>query len=199
MQLDELCVKYGIAEGLPDSQKLAAFEKEKQKVLRKLNHVFGNPSKEEELTRELQALEDVMAAIEKLGGRLSLDDIELETRELSQTQIQPGMKQEAAYEKMQIEEGRLLKDEIDDMKEWSEVFYDVLIYHLEQRNFQRVEYWALYGAERGDTYCMKFLSDFYKEAMFENVNQERHFYWMKRGAEAGDKDCCLELGKYYAQ
>ena len=46
--------RYGIGRSLPDGQILALLEKEHQKLLRKLNHVFGNAAKEMELEQELE-------------------------------------------------------------------------------------------------------------------------------------------------
>ena len=161
--------------------------------------MFGNPSKEEELSKELQALEEAMAAIEGKGGRLSLDDVQLEVRELSQTQVEPGIQEKTDSEDIRAAEGMLLRGELEDGEERSKVFYNVLIYHLQQRNFQRLEYWLLDGAQRGDSYCMKVLSEFYEDEVYGAVNPERHFYWMKQGAEAGNKDCLFKMGQYYAQ
>lgn len=80
--------RYGIGRSLPDGQILALLEKEHQKLLRKLNHVFGNAAKEMELEQELDELEAAMEELERTAGRkLSLDDVELEMKTLSQTQV----------------------------------------------------------------------------------------------------------------
>ena len=110
--------RYGIDSSLPDSQALTLLEKEHQKLLRKLNHVFGNAVKEQELEQELDVLETAMEELERAGGRkLSLDDVELETKSLSQTQIEfdenAQTEEEAIAEMMEIRrlEKQIRKDQ----------------------------------------------------------------------------------------
>ena len=57
--------RYGIDSSLPDSQALTLLEKEHQKLLRKLNHVFGNAVKEQELEQELDVLDTAMEELER--------------------------------------------------------------------------------------------------------------------------------------
>ena len=71
--MEQLFEKYGISPTLSNDQKLAALEKEKLKVLRKLNHVFGNPEKEAVLNGELEALERAMAGLAAVDFKGAFD------------------------------------------------------------------------------------------------------------------------------
>lgn len=186
--------QYGIDEELSKDQKLAALEKEKLKVLRKLNHVFGNPEKETVLNAELEALESAMAQLEETGGKLSLEDILIESRGLTQTKVEVGENEESLIHQKE----RLIKLQEAELEDLVSALYDVMLYYLRKREFVKYEYWLLYGARMGIPYFMKLLSDYYSKDIYENEDEEKSFYWLKKGAELGEKDCCETLGLYYA-
>ena len=197
--MEQLFEKYGISPALSNDQKLAALEKEKLKVLRKLNHVFGNPEKEAVLNGELEALERAMAGLEETGGRLSLDDIVLESRGLTQTRVEAGQTDDLSVREME----RMIKAEGTDPDEVVELLYDVIVAHLKARSFEEYEYWLLYGARMGIGFCMNLLSDFYAKELYPKEgspeeNEKRALHWLKKGVEAGDKDCLEKMGLYYA-
>ncbi len=163
--------RYGIDSSLPDSQALTLLEKEHQKLLRKLNHVFGNAVKEQELEQELDVLETAMEELERAGGRkLSLDDVELETKSLSQTQIEfdenAQTEEEAIAEMMEIR--RFLGRE-----KW--LAYAVEWFHYPQHTNE------MYDLQRTRTDGL--------------ADPEKCRYWMRRAAQTGHKDACFEMGK----
>ena len=68
--------RYGIDSSLPDSQALTLLEKEHQKLLRKLNHVFGNAVKEQELEQELDGRAGTRGRQKTVSGRCGAGDEE---------------------------------------------------------------------------------------------------------------------------
>lgn len=192
--MEKVLSKYGISAELSKDQKLASLEKEKLKVLRKLNHVFGNPEKEMVLNAELEALETTMAQLEQTGGKLSLEDILIEGRGLTQTRVEARQSEEELVR----EKERLIKSKEEETEDVISALYDVIVYYLKQREFVKYEYWLLYGARMGLAYFMKLLSDYYSKDIYGAEDKEKSFYWLKKGAELGEKDCCEQLGLYYA-
>lgn len=192
--MENVLSKYGIEADLSQNQKLAALENEKLKVLRKLNSVFGKPEKEKELNIELEALEKAMEELKKTGGVLSLDDVLIESRGLTQTKVQTGRSEE---EDISIKE-YLLKTGEESSENKISALYDVIVYYLKRREFVKYEYWLLFGARMGYPYFMSLLYHYYKEDAYGAADDEKALYWLKKAAEFGEKDYCEELGLYYA-
>lgn len=188
-------LRYGISFDLPVAQKLKLLETQKQKLLRKLNHVFGNPEKEEQLNLELQQLEAVMEQLSCESSALSLDDVHIETRELSQTEI--GMEQGDTGQQIADLERALLEDSFDSPSARELALMQVVSYYLDNLDFLRLEHWLLFGAKAGDAWYMRQLANFYKDEVFQSVDFQKSFYWMKCAAQAGDKESCMELGDHF--
>ena len=191
--MNEILEKYQIDSALPCGEQLALLEKVKQKLLRKLNHVFGDLEKEEELNREMDQLEQVMEALRADNGVMSLDDVNLELRDLSQTAVAPGQKKEV---EIQEKERMLLEEELTIGEKYSLVM-DVAVYFLQNHIFDKFGYWCQYGAQLGISYFMSLMYEYHSKEMFGAVDTQKAFYWLKKAAEAGEKDCCEELGKRY--
>lgn len=192
--MEKIYNRYGISPDLSKEQKLAALEKHKLKVLRKLNHVFGNPEKEALLNEELESLEQVMETLEETGVKLSLDDILLDLKESSKAKTLTSKEEKILIK----EKERLIKSEETDMDDVISLIGDVITYYLRERIFEKYEYWLLYGARMGLLYCMKFLNNYYTHDVYGAQDEQRALYWLKKGAELGDKDCLEDLGIYYA-
>ena len=195
--MENVFKKYKIDDSLPKNQKLAVLEKEKLKVLRKLNHVFGNPEKEKELNTELEALERVMMELEESGGTLSLDDVLIESRGLTQTKIEAGGAKEEDSESIRKKE-RLVKSEDTGLEDRVTALYDLLVYYLKRQEYVQYEYWLLYGAKCGYPFCMYRLYNYYTDDVFDAYDDQKALYWVKQGADLGEKDCCENLGMLYA-
>ena len=191
--MNEILEKYQISSDLSRDEQLALLEKVKQKLLRKLNHVFGDPEKEEELNREMDQLEKVMDALRADGGTMSLDDVDLELRGLSQTALAPGQKKEM---EIQEKERMLLEEDLTLQEKYSFVA-DVAIYYLQNRMFEKYGYWCQYAAQLGFGYFMGLMYSYHTEDFYGAQDSQKAFYWLKKAAEAGEKDCCQELGKRY--
>lgn len=107
MDENRILTELGIDPNLSIAEIKQALEKKKQGLLRKLNAVFGNPTKEQELNRQLEQVEELIVhmgvrqVIEaehvrddrsallsnvKNTGTFRLDQFHVETRELSQTE-----------------------------------------------------------------------------------------------------------------
>ncbi len=192
--MKELFEKYGISQELSADLQLAALEKEKQRLLRKLNHVFGNPVKEEELNREMELLENTMEEIKQSGGTLSLDNITVQTREFSQREMDAG---EARKKRIQEMEQRILAEDPDVLEIVHEL-YEISTYYLSKRDLEKYESWLYYGARKGLSDFMNYLYKLYSDEKFGVCDQQKAYYWMKKGAEHGEKDCCEAFGDYYA-
>lgn len=187
--------KYNISPNLSKDEKLALLEKAKQKLLRKLNHVFGDPEKEKELNEEMDLLEQAMDQLRADGGMLSFSDVILETRELSQISIVPGQKKELEIKE---KERRLLEDDLTYMEKYTYV-HDVAIFYMRNHDWEKYGYWSQHGAMLGIGHFMSIMYDYYTLEMFGKKDSQKALYWLKKAAEAGEKDCCMELGKYYLQ
>lgn len=191
--MNEILEKYQIDSALSRAEQLALLEQVKQKLLRKLNHVFGDSEKEEELNLEMDQLEQVMEVMHADGGVLSLDDVNLELRDLSQTAVDPRQKKEM---EIQEKERMLLEEELSLGEKYSLVV-DVAVYFLQKHIFDKFGYWCQYGAQLGSGYFMSLMYDYHSKEMFGALDPQKAFYWLKKAAEAGEKDCCQELGKRY--
>ena len=195
--------RYGIDSSLPDSQALTLLEKEHQKLLRKLNHVFGNAVKEQELEQELDVLETAMEELERAGGRkLSLDDVELETKSLSQTQIEfdenAQTEEEAIAEMMEIRrlEKQIRKDQGKNIEVSFRGILKLLDYYKRKGSFLGREKWLAYAVEwfhypqhTNEMY------DLQRTRTDGLADPEKCRYWMRRAAKTGHKDACFEMGK----
>lgn len=195
--------RYGIDSSLPDSQALTLLEKEHQKLLRKLNHVFGNAVKEQELEQELDVLETAMEELERAGGRkLSLDDVELETKSLSQTQIEfdenAQTEEEAIAEMMEIRrlEKQIRKDQGKNIEVSFRGILKLLDYYKRKGSFLGREKWLAYAVEwfhypqhTNEMY------DLQRTRTDGLADPEKCRYWMRRAAQTGHKDACFEMGK----
>lgn len=190
--------KYGIETDFSVDQKLAALEKEKLKVLRKLNHVFGNPEKEKALEAELEALENVMAELEDDGGKLSLDDVMIESRGLPQNRIEPDNSAKEDDEKSIRKKERLIKAEDTEHEDKVTALFYVILYYLKKQEFVQYEYWLLYGAKMGIGYFIHSLYEFYASDVAGEPDEKRAIYWLKQGAALGYKDSCEKLGQILA-
>lgn len=193
MKNQEILEKYQISPELSREEQLSLLEKAKQKLLRKLNHVFGDPEKEQELDAEMELLEQTMDQLRSDGGVLSLDDVALETRGLSQTVVEPGMRKEL---KIQEKERRYRDSETTYVEKISYAT-DILIYYLSNRMYDKYSYWCLEAAKLGLPYFMNLAYQYYTKPMFGAEDPDKAYYWLKKAAEAGDADCCMELGKRY--
>ena len=191
--MNEILEKYNIPSDLSRDEQMALLEKAKQKLLRKLNHVFGDPEKEEELNQEMEQLEKAMDALREDGGTMSLDDVDLELRGLSQTTLSPGQKKELEIQ----EKERKLQEEELTFSEKHTLVIDVMVYYMQNRMFDRYGYWCQYAAQMGIGYFMGLMYQYHTEEFFGAVDPQKAFYWLKKAAEAGEKDCCQELGKRY--
>jgi TPR repeat protein len=190
--------KYNITESLTQDEKLQILEKEKEKLLRKLNHVFGNPQKEEELSGELRAIEHAMASLQQAGGKLSLDDVEIEMRDLSQTSVEIGSR--AQEEAQEFLEKEAMLRENDDLSHAQkiELLYEILHYYLSLDYWAKIEQIALLGADLGDEMSMRILYLLYSKELISRVDTpQRALYWLRKSADAGNKDSCFDMGKYY--
>ena len=195
--------RYGIDSSLPDSQALTLLEKEHQKLLRKLNHVFGNAVKEQELEQELDVLETAMEELERAGGRkLSLDDVELETKSLSQTQIEfdenAQTEEEAIAEMMEIRRlgKQIRKDQGKNIEVSFRGILKLLDYYKRKGSFLGREKWLAYAVEwfhypqhTNEMY------DLQRTRTDGLADPEKCRYWMRRAAQTGHKDACFEMGK----
>lgn len=191
--MNRVLEKYQISPELSKDEQLALFEKAKQKLLRKLNHVFGDPEKEQELNEEMDLLEQAMDCLKADGGSLSLDDVNLETRDLSQTVVSPGQKKEL---EIQEKERRFFEGELT-YQEKSSYVLDIVIYYLQNHIFDKYGYWCQQGAQLGLGFYMKMMYEYHTMEMFQAQDSQKAFYWLKKAAEAGEKECCVELGKRY--
>lgn len=191
--MNQVLEKYQIDSALSRDEQLALLEKVKQKLLRKLNHVFGDAEKEEELNREMDQLEQVMEILRADGGIMSLDDAHLEFRDLSQTAVAPGQNKELEIR----EKERMLEEEELTLSEKYSLVLDVVVYFLQNHIFDKFGYWCQYGAQLGISYFMSLMYEYHSKEMFGAVDAQKAFYWLKKAAENGEKDCCQELGKRY--
>ena len=199
--------RYGIGRSLPDGQILALLEKEHQKLLRKLNHVFGNAAKEMELEQELDELEAAMEELERTAGRkLSLDDVELEMKTLSQTQVafdgdaqtEEEQEEAAVAEMMEIRrlEKLVMKDHGKNIDVSFRGILRLLDYYERKGSFLGREKWLAYIIEwfhypqhTNEMY------DLQRTRTDGLADPEKCRYWMRRAAKTGHKDACFEMGK----
>ena len=201
----EVLKRYGIDASLPDSRSLTLLEKEHQKLLRKLNHVFGNAEKEMELEKELDALEAAMEELERSGGgNLSLDDVKLETKSLSQTQVEfngdaQTEEEEAAIAEM-VEIRRLEKTVMKDQGKNMDVSLGGVVrlieYYGRRGSFIGKEKWLAYAIDwfhYPQHTCEMY--DLQRTRTDGLADPEKCSYWMRRAAKAGHKDACFEMGK----
>lgn len=208
----EVLQRYGIEESLSADMKLTLLEKEKQKVLRKLNHVFGNPQKENELGEELDRLEEVMTELEKAGGKqLSLEDVKIETRKLSQTQVSFSWEEEEMDEKeaAQIEElvkirklqAEVMANKGQDPAVCGKGILQIADFYESRGSYGNMETWLIRGSQwfPHKLFLVR-LYRLYRERPELAVDRDENlFYWAKRAAEAGDKGACYDLGGFYTK
>lgn len=191
--MKEILETYNIDSALSHDAQLAQLEIVKQKLLRKLNHVFGDSEKEEKLNLEMNQLEQAMELLRAEGGFLSLDDVKLETRELSQSVVCPGRKKEIEIQ----EKERMLREKELSEREKTSLIIDVVVYYLQNHIYDKFGYWCQYGAQLGYGYFMSLMHEYHSKELFGVVDSQKAFYWLKKAAQAGEKDCCEKLGKVY--
>lgn len=190
--MQEIFKEYNITPDMPDSEKLEVLENAKRRLLLKLNHVFGDTDKEQIITAEMDRLENLMEKLQE-SDTLSMDDVELEIRELKQTSFKPGEKRKLDIEEKErklLAGGLTLKEE----KNWS---LEVLVYYLEKKQFDKVEQWGLFNALKGGTTGMVVMYLFHTREVYGAQDEQKALFWLRKAAELGDKYGCLELGKLY--
>lgn len=207
--MEELLKKYGIDSKLSEDAKLSMLERERQKALRKLNHVFGDSDREKELEEELDWLDAAIDELEKAGRKhLSMDDVKIEMRSLSQTQV--AFEEEKApdeTEELQIKElmeiRELQKIVMADSGKNVEISFrgiaKIKDFYESRGNYHRVETWLTYGAQwfKGVSYFSDELYALYRDGIGGLTDPEKKRYWTGRAAELGNRDACFEMGKYY--
>ncbi len=207
--MEELLKKYGIDSNLSGDAKLSILERERQKALRKLNHVFGDQDREKEVEAELDCLDVAIDELEKAGQkRLSMDDVRVEVRSLSQTQV-VFEEEEALDEKeeMQIKElmeirelqKAVMADAGNDIEISFQGIAKIKDFYERRGNYHQAETWLTYGAQwfKGISYFIDELYELYQEGIGGLTDPEKRHYWTGRAAELGNKDACFEMGKYY--
>lgn len=206
--MERVFEKYRMPPGLTTDEQLTFLERQRHTLLRKLNHVFGNPEKEIELSSELDALESVMHHLEKEGGKqLSLDDVDLTVRELSQSEVSFQQETMEEDEKIQIEElkkiRKLQAEVMADGGKNPEIslqgIYEIAMFYERKKKYALSEIWLAYGAQwypddKTFTELLFYLYALHKDGV---PDTQKQFYWTKKAAKAGNKDACLELGKHY--
>lgn len=200
---------YGIDASLSVDVQLTLLEKERQKLLRKLNHVFGNPQKEKELGKELDRIEAMMEQLEGAGGKvLSMEDVKLETRELSQTKIsfeweEASMEEKEAKEVAELAairklQAEVMKDQGQNLSICVPGIRRIADFYESRKAYASLETWLTYGAQWiPHPYFVVRLYQFLRTGAKEHEDFQKRFYWTKRAADMGDKDACYELACYY--
>lgn len=209
--MSEVLKRYGIEESLSADVKLTLLEKEKQKVLRKLNHVFGDPKKERQVEEELDGLETVMAELERAGGKqLSMADVQIETRKLSQTQItfasedeeEMGEEEAAQIEKLvriRKLQGEVMANRGKDPKLCGRGIIEIVDFYESKGSYRSMETWLARGAQwfPHKTFLIRLYRLYKERPELSNTPEETLFYWTKRAAETGDPGACYDLGHFY--
>ena len=190
--MQKVLENYGISPDMPYVQKLNILEEQKQSLLRKLNAAFGRPELEKKISKELLILENVQEDL-KNQPVFSMDDVDIEVRELSQT-IVPKEKDEFA--EIRRKETAILEDTVDGTEAYGYII-DILVYYLRNGFYSKMEPWLLYASSYEDLIIINLLIDCYTKPMFGREDPQKAFYWTKKAAELGDKDCCNKLGDYY--
>ncbi len=194
MDYQEILAKYGITPELSKEEQLSLLEKAKQKYLRRLNHVFGDEDKEKELNQEMELLEQAMSKMLSEGATLSMDDVEVETRELSQNKmmISSYTEQDIIEMEQSIEEGDWTQEEK------CAIALEILIYATQKKQVSRYAKWCEYNANMtGHPLYMNLMFHYYADDAYGDKAANKAFYWLKKGAEAGDEECCYKLAKIY--
>lgn len=209
--MNEILRRYGIDPSLSADGKLTLLEKEKQKLLRKLNHVFGDPQKEKEVGDELDELEEVMLRLEQSGGKqLSMEDVRLEVRSLSQTQLTFSEEEEEmdAEEEAQIAElneiRKLQRAVMDNNGEdWDVCIPGIgtIVDFYEERGSQfNMETWLVRGAQWVPHKIFLFrLYQLYCDWEEAPIDQNTRLYWTRRAADLGEKSACYKMGEYHTK
>lgn len=207
--MDGLLEKYGIDRSLSVDVKLTLLEKERQKVLRKLNHVFGDARKEQELSEELDRMEAVMEELEEAGGRqLSMEDVKVEVRALSQTQLTFSEEEWTMEEKEAAEiaelgairklQSEVMKNQGRDLSVCVTGIRRIADFYESRKAFGSLETWLTYGAQWvPHPYFVVRLYQSFRRRTDEDADVKKRFYWTKRAADMGDKDACFELAQSY--
>ena len=194
-----MLIELGIDPDLSVAEIKKVLEKKKQGILRKLNAVFGNPAKEQELNKELerveeliiqlglrQVMEDTRAHDERSAllsnvkgpGAIRLNDFQVQTRELSQTRVeiapQPAMNLEIYQQAL-----------------------DKAIMCLKKRDMD-----GAYGAvcnldARKQPALYAVLGLVYQAEDSAHYDLEKAFCAFRDGAELGSEACVMLLAKCY--
>ncbi len=207
--------RYGIDETLSPDVQLTLLEKEKQKLLRRLNHVLGDPQREKELSFELDQLENAMSQLESNGGKqLSMEDVQLQIRGLTQTQLafteeEEEMDEEEAAQIAEVKKILDLQKEVTaDHGKTPELCIPginrIADFFESRGSLRLMEKWLVRGAQWIPD--ERFLSRLYR-LYREHPNQggagdralDNLFYWARRAAEAGDRDACCDVGRFYTK
>lgn len=201
--------RYGIDESLSVDTQLTLLEKERQKTLRKLNHVFGNPEKEKELSEDLNRLDAVIDQLERAGGKqLSMEDVKLETKALSQTMLtfseeEEAMKEKEAEEIAKLAEIRKLQVKVmkakgNDIEVSVPGLRRIADFYESKKAYGSLETWLTYGAQWiPHPYFTSRLYQFLRSGLNETADSGKRLLWCKRAADMGDKDACYELACHY--
>lgn len=210
--MKEVLLRYGIDDELSTDVKLTLLEKEKQKLLRKLNHVFGDPVKEKEVGNELDNLEEAMAEMEKAGGRqLSMEDVKLETRSLSQTQMtffEEDKEEMDADEERQIAELNEIRRLQREVMENNGTDWDVCIpginkivnFYEARGSRLNMETWLVRGVQWASHKLFLIrLYHLYCDWPEAPIDDNARLYWTRRAAEVGDKGACYKMGEYHTK
>lgn len=206
--MDSVYVRYHIDETLTDDVKLTLLERQKQILLRKLNHVFGNPLKEKELNQELDDVEGEMYKLQSAGGKtLSLDDIKLNLRDLSQQTISFEEEPMGQEEKAQIEElekiRELQAEVLADAGATAEIslngIYKIVAFYQERGSQMLSAIWLSYGAKwyPHEKLFANMLYYLYRLGIDGLDDPNQQFFWRKKAADNGNRDACYEMGQYY--
>ena len=197
--MEKVFEKYGMPLGFTLDEQLAFLERQRHTLLRKLNHVFENPEKEVELSRELDALESVMGRLEKEGVRhLSLNDVDRKDHF--------GQESMEEDEKIQLEElERIRKLQAEVMADGGKNpmvslpgIYEIAMFYGKKKKYALEEAWLSYGAQwyPDETKFTELLFYLYTLHTDGVPDPEKQFYWTKKAAKIGNKDACFEMGKY---
>lgn len=208
--MKEVLSRYGIEEAFSADVKLSLLEKERQRALRKLNHVFGNPRKERELEKELDSIEAVLTELESIGGkRLSMEEVQLETRKLTQTQLQFSQEEEEMdeAEAAQIERlkkyrklnAELLADRGQNPQACLEGIQWIADFFEEQGVWSNLETWLSRGIQWAPhkVFFTRLYQLYREKPELVQGSEQKLFYWAKRAAETGDRGACYDLGRFY--
>lgn len=206
--MDSVYVRYHIDETLTDDVKLTLLERQKQILLRKLNHVFGNPLKEKELSQELDDVEGEMYKLQSAGGKtLSLDDIKLNLRDLSQQTISFEEEPMGQEERVQIEElekiRELQAEVLADAGATAEIslngIYKIVAFYQERGSQMLSAIWLSYGAKwyPHEKLFANMLYYLYRLGIDGLDDPNQQFFWRKKAADNGNRDACYEMGQYY--